>query len=165
MIAPCRASRGAASVAQLDRVLPSEGRGRGFESRRMRHLPPRFALRTKHPQARQTERAFLCLSLRPDQCPRKTAETKRPRMSEARPLPGLLSSQPGGKNLAEPFRQEKSRLAAGRRVRNGVARAEGAVRRPGLFPRRRLKIGSPHWGGPSLILRVVSPDASRQRGG
>lgn len=115
-------------------------------------------------KARQTERAFLCLSLRPDQCPRKTAETKRPRMSEARPLPGLLSSQPGGKNLAEPFRQEKSRLAAGRRGRNGVARAEGAIRRPGLFPRRRLKIGSPHWGGPSLILRVVSPDASRQRG-
>lgn len=38
MIAACRASRGAASVAQLDRVLPSEGRGRGFESRRMRHL-------------------------------------------------------------------------------------------------------------------------------
>ena len=28
-----------ASVAQLDRVLPSEGRGRGFESRRMRQLP------------------------------------------------------------------------------------------------------------------------------
>lgn len=26
-----------ASVAQLDRVLPSEGRGRGFESRRVRH--------------------------------------------------------------------------------------------------------------------------------
>lgn len=34
MIAPRNAS-----VAQLDRVLPSEGRGRGFESRRMRHLP------------------------------------------------------------------------------------------------------------------------------
>ncbi len=29
-----------ASVAQLDRVLPSEGRGRGFESRRVRHLLP-----------------------------------------------------------------------------------------------------------------------------
>src|SRR5690606_34123043 len=28
-----------ALVAQLDRVLPSEGRGRGFESRRVRHLP------------------------------------------------------------------------------------------------------------------------------
>ena len=27
-----------ALVAQLDRVLPSEGRGRGFESRRVRHL-------------------------------------------------------------------------------------------------------------------------------
>ena len=27
-----------ASVAQLDRVLPSEGRGRGFESRRVHHL-------------------------------------------------------------------------------------------------------------------------------
>src|SRR5574337_598085 len=27
-----------APVAQLDRVLPSEGRGRGFESRRARHL-------------------------------------------------------------------------------------------------------------------------------
>src|SRR5690606_2535796 len=27
-----------ASVAQLDRVLPSEGRGRGFESRRMRQI-------------------------------------------------------------------------------------------------------------------------------
>ena len=26
-----------ASVAQLDRVLPSEGRGRGFESRRVHH--------------------------------------------------------------------------------------------------------------------------------
>lgn len=33
MIAPRNAS-----VAQLDRVLPSEGRGRGFESRRMRHI-------------------------------------------------------------------------------------------------------------------------------
>ena len=33
MIAPRNAS-----VAQLDRVLPSEGRGRGFESRRMRHF-------------------------------------------------------------------------------------------------------------------------------
>lgn len=27
-----------ASVAQLDRVLPSEGRGRGFESRRVHHI-------------------------------------------------------------------------------------------------------------------------------
>ena len=27
-----------ALVAQLDRVLPSEGRGRGFESRRVRHI-------------------------------------------------------------------------------------------------------------------------------
>ena len=27
-----------ASVAQLDRVLPSEGRGRGFESRQVRHI-------------------------------------------------------------------------------------------------------------------------------
>ena len=27
-----------ALVAQLDRVLPSEGSGRGFESRRVRHL-------------------------------------------------------------------------------------------------------------------------------
>lgn len=33
MIAPRNAS-----VAQLDRVLPSEGRGRGFESRRMRQI-------------------------------------------------------------------------------------------------------------------------------
>ncbi len=33
MIAPRNAL-----VAQLDRVLPSEGRGRGFESRRVRHL-------------------------------------------------------------------------------------------------------------------------------
>ncbi len=29
--------RPVALVAQLDRVLPSEGRGRGFESRRVRH--------------------------------------------------------------------------------------------------------------------------------
>ena len=29
-----------ALVAQLDRVLPSEGRGRGFESRRARHYNP-----------------------------------------------------------------------------------------------------------------------------
>ena len=28
----------AAPVAQLDRVLPSEGRGRGFESRLVRHI-------------------------------------------------------------------------------------------------------------------------------
>ena len=27
-----------ASVAQLDRVLPSEGRGRGFESRRVHQI-------------------------------------------------------------------------------------------------------------------------------
>jgi hypothetical protein len=27
-----------APVAQLDRVLPSEGRGRGFESRQVRHF-------------------------------------------------------------------------------------------------------------------------------
>src|SRR5450830_274928 len=33
MMAPAQAS-----VAQLDRVLPSEGRGRGFESRRVHHL-------------------------------------------------------------------------------------------------------------------------------
>src|SRR5690606_18092680 len=40
MIAPRNAS-----VAQLDRVLPSEGRGRGFESRRMRQIRkgPRFS--------------------------------------------------------------------------------------------------------------------------
>lgn len=31
MIAACRASRGAASVAQLDRVLPSEGNTRRVE--------------------------------------------------------------------------------------------------------------------------------------
>src|SRR4029077_2886654 len=33
MLRPC-----AAPVAQLDRALPSEGRGREFESRRVRHL-------------------------------------------------------------------------------------------------------------------------------
>lgn len=33
----CVSWRRTASVAQLDRVLPSEGRGRGFESRRVRH--------------------------------------------------------------------------------------------------------------------------------
>gem|GEM_PF-5340419 len=33
MIAPRNAP-----VAQLDRVLPSEGRGRGFESRLVRHI-------------------------------------------------------------------------------------------------------------------------------
>jgi hypothetical protein len=31
-----------APVAQLDRALPSEGRGREFESRRVRHLPQWF---------------------------------------------------------------------------------------------------------------------------
>lgn len=52
MIAACRASRGAASVAQLDRVLPSEGRGRGFESRRMRQIAVSACLQqsTKHPE-------------------------------------------------------------------------------------------------------------------
>ena len=33
-----------APVAQLDRVLPSEGRGRGFESRRVRHTPHKARL-------------------------------------------------------------------------------------------------------------------------
>src|ERR1700730_13393491 len=33
MLRPC-----AAPVAQLDRALPSEGRGREFESRRVRHI-------------------------------------------------------------------------------------------------------------------------------
>ena len=33
MMAPAQAS-----VAQLDRVLPSEGRGRGFESRRVHQI-------------------------------------------------------------------------------------------------------------------------------
>src|SRR6202451_3280239 len=32
-----------APVAQLDRALPSEGRGQGFESLRARHLFPKFA--------------------------------------------------------------------------------------------------------------------------
>ena len=32
-----------APVAQLDRVLPSEGRGRGFESRQAHHLFQGFA--------------------------------------------------------------------------------------------------------------------------
>ena len=32
-----------ALVAQLDRVLPSEGRGRGFESRRVRHIKKPWA--------------------------------------------------------------------------------------------------------------------------
>ena len=31
-----------APVAQLDRALPSEGRGRGFESRRVRHSFPQY---------------------------------------------------------------------------------------------------------------------------
>lgn len=41
-----------ASVAQLDRVLPSEGRGRGFESRRVHHIAVSGCLRqsTKHPK-------------------------------------------------------------------------------------------------------------------
>lgn len=41
-----------ASVAQLDRVLPSEGRGRGFESRRVHHILVSGCLRqsTKHPK-------------------------------------------------------------------------------------------------------------------
>ena len=39
-----------APVAQLDRALPSEGRGREFESRRVRHLRPEFR-RIPHPQA------------------------------------------------------------------------------------------------------------------
>ena len=33
-----------APVAQLDRVLPSEGKGRAFESRRVRHLLVSFNL-------------------------------------------------------------------------------------------------------------------------
>lgn len=47
MIAPRNAS-----VAQLDRVLPSEGRGRGFESRRMRQIAVSTCLQqsTKHPK-------------------------------------------------------------------------------------------------------------------
>ena len=41
-----------ASVAQLDRVLPSEGRGRGFESRRVHHIAVSGCLRqsTKRPK-------------------------------------------------------------------------------------------------------------------
>ena len=41
-----------ASVAQLDRVLPSEGRGRGFESRRVHHIAVSGCLgqSTKHPK-------------------------------------------------------------------------------------------------------------------
>src|SRR5450830_480421 len=47
MMAPAQAS-----VAQLDRVLPSEGRGRGFESRRVHHILVSGCLRqsTKHPK-------------------------------------------------------------------------------------------------------------------
>ena len=41
MLRPC-----AAPVAQLDRALPSEGRGREFESRRVRH----FGIRRYHSQ-------------------------------------------------------------------------------------------------------------------
>lgn len=41
-----------ASVAQLDRVLPSEGRGRGFESRRVHQI------QTKKPQVERPG-AFL----------------------------------------------------------------------------------------------------------
>ena len=44
-----------ASVAQLDRVLPSEGRGRGFESRRVHQI------RMRKPQFERTG-AFLWLS-------------------------------------------------------------------------------------------------------
>ena len=39
------AARGQAPVAQLDRALPSEGRGREFESRRVRHFCVRFYAR------------------------------------------------------------------------------------------------------------------------
>ena len=42
-----------APVAQLDRVLPSEGRGRGFESRLVHHI-----VETRKPQALGTG-AFL----------------------------------------------------------------------------------------------------------
>lgn len=58
MIAPRNAS-----VAQLDRVLPSEGRGRGFESRRMRQI---LASTSQHMLRKPLEkpalmRAFLFL--------------------------------------------------------------------------------------------------------
>ena len=36
-----------APVAQLDRVLPSEGRGRAFESRRARHISRGLAFRVR----------------------------------------------------------------------------------------------------------------------
>ena len=50
-----------APVAQLDRVLPSEGRGRGFESRRMRHIDSRFESRSKRSDKARSLRAFSFL--------------------------------------------------------------------------------------------------------
>lgn len=54
-----------ASVAQLDRVLPSEGRGRGFESRRVHHILVSDCLRqsTKQPKKARPVRAFLFLAV------------------------------------------------------------------------------------------------------
>ena len=56
-----------ASVAQLDRVLPSEGRGRGFESRRVHHIFSFWLSQTVYetPQEARPVRAFLFLAIRP----------------------------------------------------------------------------------------------------
>lgn len=105
MIAPRNAS-----VAQLDRVLPSEGRGRGFESRRMRHLEARHC-------------AGFFVSMRPlrlNLCP-----------------PELLASEPGngGKRMdilpliaiafvvlfIYSWQRSRSKSHAGKRRRGGLS--------------------------------------------
>ena len=53
-----------ASVAQLDRVLPSEGRGRGFESRLVHQICNLDLSRTVHESLQEARpaRAFLFLA-------------------------------------------------------------------------------------------------------
>ncbi len=69
-----------ALVAQLDRVLPSEGRGRGFESRRVRHFTFTFHIRMRGERAHPFH---IHQGAIPPSAPFHTISTKR---NEAKPL-------------------------------------------------------------------------------
>ena len=144
-----------APVAQLDRVLPSEGRGRAFESRRARHAynGSVFADWPVFICVRLPTSAGGMVSVRGARaCPRRRDPRLRPTRVSSQGLP-QRSIGSGGRQARKPEAARGGNAGGDRGEHDGMACRAGARGQPDQQRRHRVQLE---------VDRHV-PDASRQR--